>query len=227
MRVIVLVALVSILALSAPAQAAAAGKDYAFSSQPSTVLPGALQLVSPDAVTANAAAIPFNANVPKTFVSDTPLATGAQFVDGNFRFEGYFTSATGAISVAWGYLDPVTHAFRPLAAGSVSNANCNVRSEGRATLPGTIAPRVPSTVDSVNVGHAICVKNGLSGVIPKDAYPAVQVTSTSNNGFYPAANILGANTNASATIPLPELPAVLLLGLGAVVLGAVFVARHR
>lgn len=227
MRVLVLVALVSILALAAPAQATATGKDYGFSNLPSAIVPTAHQLVDPDTPGGDVAPIAMSANTPLLFVQDTPLATGAHFTGGDFRFDGYFSSATGAISVAWGYLDPVTHAFRPLAAGSVANANCNVRSEGRSTLPGTVTARIPSTVDPVDVGHAVCVKTGLDGVIPKNAYPAIQITSTNDNGFFPTANVLGANTNAAASIPLPELPAIALLSLGALVVGGVFYVRRR
>jgi hypothetical protein len=228
MRVLSITITFALLASLAPfANAAPAEKSFEFTSGLNQGLPfaGTFALVAPGGASGTPVSLP--ANVPQTWVYATPLGANASFQGGSFAFDLYLTNPVGSVRVAFGDYeqDAVTHVwhFRPLKVSAPANVNAYQRS----LVAGQGLPVLPGVPQSAYVGHATATITGVNGVLPKNSYPAIQVTSTNNNALYMQSGALGATSNSNVTIPMPELPALALLGVGALVVGSVVVLRTR
>ncbi|GEM_PF-4868842 len=224
MRTLVLAITLALLAGFAPSAAAASQKSYAFTPTVNAAAPIGGTLALANAATAGSGAVNLPANGAVTWVYPTPLATGVAFTNGAFAFDLYFANHVGSVKVVFGDYeqDPVTHVwhFRALKASQPTT----VAAASRNLVGGQTLPRTGTSLD---IGRATATISGVNGAFPRGSYPAIQVISSNSNGLFTSAGTLGATSASSATVPLPELPALALLGLGALVVGGVVVVRSK
>lgn len=211
------VALILALLVLASVPLAAADKSYSFTATRSLAVPGTLVLVEGDAP--SGLRVPLPGSVATTWATNAPLNVSAPIHDGTVSFEGYFENVTSKpVTVQWGSVDG-TGAFTQLA-----SASCTMVSEGRTLVRTGV--QIPTTGTALDVGHLLCVQRHVNGTLAA-GHPAVRVTVPEANTLFPVANGFTAASNSSATIPLPELPALVLLGLGVAVVGAVAYRARR
>ncbi|MEA3200769.1 MAG: hypothetical protein QOE90_2197 [Thermoplasmata archaeon] len=225
MRTVVLA--VAIASLLAPVVTAVpAEKLYGFTDAPNAGVLGSTLALAQAGAGSPVALAP---NVATTWAYPTALATAAAFHGGSFAFDLYLTSPSGSVKAIWGYmalgLDHQEH-FTPLKASNAVNV-ARVPRAVVANVGHALGAPLPPTGTSVDIGHATVTLSGIDGEIPRGAYPAIQIIASNSNGLYPTQTTLGATADSTATIPMPELPALVLLGLGATALGAVVLVRTR
>lgn len=209
--------------LSAGLAQAADQRNYEFSGTPNTVahLEGTSMLVG---VGEGNGVIALPANQKVTWVAPVELAAAAPFADGDFGAQLFLSNPTGSVTVLWGYwvpnVGPTGGHFEPLKSGSA-----NVQRVPRAIIPGTLS--LPTTGTQADIGRVIVTQSGVSSEIPAHTYPAIQLLSTAANSLYTQPSNFQASASSSATIPMPELPAIALLGLGVAVVAGTVIYRRR
>lgn len=215
-------AVILALAMLAPVGAAASDRTFEFTATPNTgALAGTFSLVDADQGNGDPVTLP--ANVGVVWASPTKLAAPVHFVDGAFSVDLYLTNAKGTVRAIWGYMELEAdnqYHFVPLKASDARNVNAM----GRSVAAGL---GIPVTSSSLDVGHASVPITGVEGVFPAGTYPAVTITSSNNNALYTHPTTLGASGSSTATVPLPELPAVILMALGVGAIGAVALVRRQ
>lgn len=134
------------------------------------------------------------------------------------------TEDAATILVEYGYVDAtgfhaidswditLTQQTRNLAVGDVD--------------PSMLADEAPGTLLEIGHYQGTLVIDAADAVIPKDSHPAIGLTSNEDNTLYTEPSFMGSSTQSTATVPLPELPAIALLAIGAALVGGVALV-HR
>lgn len=142
-------------------------------------------------------------NTAVTWTSNPALAAGADVDGSTFTFDLYFSAAGGQVTVKYGYwLDGAFTSLNEVVA-DVKPTN-SLSTTGRAT--GSIT---------------------LEGEIFAGAHPAIQLQSATQRTLHTREGLLGMHPESTATIPLPELSTIVLMGMGLATVGGVVYLRRR
>lgn len=203
------------LAMLAPMASAANGDTaVAFSGTPNS-LPAGTFLFN-DNGGGSDVALP--ANVPVTWAIPTALSGPAHFTNHPFAANIYLHAfTTSTIKFELGYVDSAG-AWHTLASGTAPVVRSN-----RTVLPPTVTLPVTKTPADIGAAHLSITADG---AYPTGAYRAIRLTSSVDNVVYTGVSILNSPHLSTATIPLPELPAIALFGMGGLVVAGVVFARR-
>ena len=156
------------------------------------------------------------ADAPVTWADPNALLAAAPFTDGDFAFDLHLSRAVGSLTVRFGFFKD--GAFTELA----SSGPVAVQPATR-----TVLDPVGTTGTVLDVGQAVGTIEGVDAVYPAGSHPAIQIESTDPNSLYTADTLLGAQSQSSASVPLPELPAAALFAVGAAAVVGLAAFRAR
>lgn len=208
LRLLVPLAIIVVASL-APASAAADGKVWVFSEQTHSAIADALALKESYETTAT---VLLESGKNVTWAGNELFAP-VSVTGGTFTSDLYFTTYGGFVTVEYG------HMWTDKTFEKLGVARVPIASETRLVEP----LKTP-----VDIGHAHA-EFAVHGTTPIGAYPAIRVTldGVPQRTMYLDDSVAGAATQSSATVPLPELPALVLLGVGLLTVGGVAVLRTR
>ena len=203
------------LAMLVPMASAASGDTaVAFSGTPNTTPAGTF--LFNDNGGGSDVALPNG--TPVIWAIPTALAGPAQFTNHPFSANIYLHAfTTGTIKFDLGYVD-AHGAWHTLATGTAPVIRSN-----RTVLPPTVTLPVTKTPADIGAAHLSITA---SGAYPAGVFRAIRLTSSADNVVYTGVSILNSPHLSTATIPLPELPAIALFGMGGLVVAGVVFARR-
>jgi hypothetical protein len=232
------IVLVVALALLVPL---ASATEYAIKGSPSTgsdPTTGAKALCILDTdLSPGGADVPLVPGVPVT-CDGTKLAAGTTITRYTLSFDIYlYNGSRSNVTVDFGYVTPSDPAALTPVAGTFTSLGSNKSQV--LPEPRQVSKPAPLTPGSIPVpgpssrGHAtgtITVAPPSAVTIPAGSFVAVRVQSDAPNVLLSTTTstvTLDSASTGTATVPLPELPAVALFGLGAVVVGSVAWVRRQ
>jgi hypothetical protein len=203
------------VAMLVPLASAANEESVAFSGNPNSVPSGTFLLNG----TGGGSDVALPANSPVTWAIPTELGAAAHFVNLPFTADVYLHAfTTSTIKFELGYIDG--SGFHAIATGTAPVLRSN-----RTVIPASITLPVTKTPADIGVSHLTITTSGVYG---SHSYRAIRLTSSADNSVYTSASLLNSPHLSTATIPLPELPAALLFGMGGLlVAGVVFTRRTK
>lgn len=194
--------------------ASAATYPFALTDEVNPDAPGAF-LLGEDTNADSSGVVRLVAGQPVVWAAASPLSAPA-VVDSVFEYDFYFSKHGQMLVVEYGRL--VGDQFEAFGSDQVQTVPVSRSAVPDELLPNLIAIRIGQAAGSFPV----------EGEFDDGDVPAIRLTSEDgDNSLFTEPSLLGASQQSSATVPLPELPAIVLTGLGLATVGAVALVRAR
>jgi len=215
LRIPIVLALTTALLVAAPLAQAATTRSYVLSGEPNVTPAGTFELKESDP---SGDTIGLSANVPRIWATRTALLASAPLQNAELEYEIFFESTDGHVTITYGHVN---------AAGIFTKLKDAYRTVDKAprSTTGTLAGIVNGTL--TEVGYVKGKLTGITGTIPAGSYPAISLATNQDNSVFVTPSLLTSSQASTATVPLPELPTVALMGLGLLAVGGVAMMNTR
>lgn len=209
-----LVLAVILVGLSVVPVADASSRSFYFGPAPNAApLDSTFQLVN---VEPDAGEVDLPANERVLWVEPGALGAPAAVQNGAMSFDLYFTEFGGELTIEYGHATPAG-VFTAIGSGAF-----DVEPTPRNLVNGVLPPGLPA-----DIGHVEGQVTGITGSLPQGNHIAIRLTSDADNTLHTAVSSLGASSASTATVPLPELPALVLTAMGLALVAGVVMIRRR